>query len=445
MNEKLSVKEKAGYALTGFGHSVWLTFLSTYILFFYTDVALIRPATASLIISAATIWDAINDPLIAAYADNHTFKNGEHMRPYLVYASIPLAICLVLMFSVSGSGSAAVIFAFLTYFLFRIPSTFYTLPICAMRQLATDDNMERISLNTVSSGAGSVGIASVSTLIYALICAVAGMEGNSMVNPRRGFLFGAALVGVIVVGTSLFNYFTTKERVQPQKNESMKFFDACCIILKNRSFRQNLLLNFFYGTISSLTTGYALYYCKYVVCNQSLFIPISAMYIIGVLVSLPFVSKMFKKLGRVKMMTAAAAVIILGSAVFIGFSKAPFSAFVLCFCIGVGTEFLTVMLAINRADITDVIEKTDGKRLDGMIGNVSTFIQKLATALLTALLGFVLEASRYDATAATQPGSAIRAIVLIMGLGGLLSAIIIGFVSSRQCIDRELAENGIER
>ena len=446
MNEKLGFKEKLGYGMTGFGHSVWMTFLSTYILFFYTDVAGISPAVAGVIISIATIWDAVNDPLIAAFGDNHKFKNGDRMRPYLIYASIALAVCLVLVFTVFGTGKTTVIMAIVTYLLFRVPSTFYGLPIVAMRQLATADNRERISLNTISSGAGAVGIASVSTLVYAIICAIAGTDASgNMQNPEKGFFFGAVLVGLLVIFTSIFNYATTKERVKPEKEEKTPFIAAAKIILKNRSFRENLLLNFFYGTISSLTTGYALYYCKYVIHNANLFIPISAMYILGVVITLPFVQKIHKALGRMKMMVAAALLLALGSLVFILFARKVFAAFFLCLTIGIGTELITVMLAINKADITDVIEKTDGVRLDAMVGNVSTFFQKLATALLTAGLGVVLELSHYDSEAASQPESAVMAIILIMGLGGLISAIVIALVSKFQVIDRELKENGIER
>ena len=445
-NAPLSFKEKLGYGLTGFGHSVWMTFLSTYILFFYTDVAHISPAVAGVIISVATIWDAVNDPLIAVWADNRTFRNGDRMRPYLIYASIPLAICLVLVFTVFGTGKVTVVMAVITYLLFRVPSTFYGLPIVAMRQLATENNDERVSLNTISSGTGAVGIASVSTLIYALICLVAGTDADgNMLNPRLGFGFGAAFVGALVVVTSVYNYCTTKERVHPIRQQKIGFLPACRVILKNRSFLENLALNFFYGTIASLTTGYALYYCKYVVKKPSLFIPISAMYILGVLVTLPFVSKIYKRLGRKRMMTLASLLLAAGSLLFVFFAKRAFSAFVLCFCIGVGTELITVMLSVSKADITDIIERADGMRLDGMVGNVSTFFQKLATALLTALLGVVLELAHYDADAAAQPPSAVTAIVLIMGLGGLISAVAMGIISHVQVLDEELKRHGIER
>ena len=446
MGEKLSKKEKLGYGLTGFALSLWVTFLGTYMQYFYLKVAMIRPAVTGLIMSTVMIWDAINDPLIASFADNRRFKNGDRMRPYLIWSSIPLAICLFLTFTVFGSGSVTVIMAFVTYFIFRVPSTFYSLQISAMRQLATPDNLERVSLNTISSGWGAVAIASVSTVLWALIRMVAGVdaEGN-MINAQRGFWFGAVVVGIIVIGTSLYNYYTTKERVQPEKEEKTAFMEACRVILKNRSFRQNLLLNFFYGTITTVTTGYALIYCEDVLGKPDLVIWVSGMYIVGVLISLPFVSKVYKKLGRGRMMAISALVLLAGGIVFIIFSKAVFSGFVLCLSIGIGTEFMTVMLAINKADITDIIEKTDGSRLDGMIGNVSNFFQKLASAALTAILGVALEWAHYDAELASQPESAMRAIILIMGLGSIISAAAMWLLSKNCSLDEELKAAGIER
>ena len=446
MNEKLSFRERIGYGLTGFGNGCWMALLSSFLLFFYTDVAGIRPAVASGIISAATIWDAINDPLIASFADNHRFRSGERIRPYLLIASVPMALCLALLFTVFGSGTLTAVMAFVTYFLFRIPSTFYCLPMGAMAQLATPSDEERVTLNTYSSGGGAFGTAFCSVALLPIIRAVAGLdESRNMVNPRRGFFVGALLVGIVVVASAAYNYFTTRERVRPETENKEKFLPSCAVILRCRSFRQNLLLTFFYGTICSLVTGYALYYCTHVLGNQALATPVTAMYIVGVAAALPFVRRIYEKLGRTKLLLLAAAILTAGSVVFLAAPRLLIAPFFYCLCIGVGSELVFVLLAINRADVTDILEKESGVRHDGMVGNVSNFIQKCATAVLTALLGVVLELVHYDADLPEQPASALTAIVLIMGLGGLISALLIGVVSSRLNLDSELEKYGIRR
>ena len=422
-SEKLSVREKLGYGFTSFGSGCWSSFISTFLLYFYTNVAGIRPAVASTIISLSVIWDAINDPLFASVADNHTFRNGEKMRPLLVYASVPLAVLLVLMFVVVGNGWGTVIYAFLTYFLFRIPSTLHALPMNAMRQLASPLDSERVSLGAWATGGGSFGMAISAVAFWPLIRAIAGLDAEGqMIAPRRGFFIAAAIVGAILVAASFYNYCTTKERVHPAHAQRVPFFTACRVILRNRNFNLNLALTFFYGMLSTLVSTYALYYCSYVLGRPGLATPVSAMYILGIVVSLPFVSLLFKKLGRKGLFTLSAIILTAGSAVLLVFARQIFAPFLFCFCIGVGTEFASVLLSLNRADITDIIEHSDTYRLDGMVSNVTNFIQKCATAVLTFILGLVLEFTHFDGNLSEQPASAVTAIILIMGLGSLLAS-----------------------
>ena len=445
--EKLSFKEKIGYSLTSFGNGSWSSYINTFLLYFYTNVAGIRPAVAGTITGLAVIWDAINDPLFASLVDNHTFKNGEKMRPLLIYASVPLAICLVLMFTVFGDGGTfTVIMAFVMYFLFRIPSTFYNLPMNGMRQLATGDDSERVSLGAYATAGGSFGMAIAAVGMWPLVRAIAGLDSErNMINPRLGFAAGAAIVGVIIIAASIYNYLTTKERVKAQNPEKTPFFEACRRILKNRNFMISLLMDFFYGVLSMLVSTYAVYYCTYVLNNADLVTPVSAMYIFGVVAAIPFVSKLYKKLGRKKHFALSTAILGLGSIVFMLFPRNIISPFFFCLCIGVGTEFASVLLAVNRADVTDIIEAKEGSRLDGMVSNVSTFIQKCARGLLTFILGLILEYAKYDGNLSTQPDSAVTAIILIMALGGVLSSIGMYISAKGLRIDEEMAECGINK
>ena len=440
MDTYLDRKEKLGYAYVSFGTGCWNSFISTFLLYFYTNVAGIRPAVASTIISLAVIWDAINDPLFASVADNHTFKNGERMRP-LLWTSIPLALCLVLMFTVVGSGTVTVIVAFAAYFLFRIPSTLYTLPMNAMRQLASPLDTDRVSLGTWSTAGGSFGMAIAAVAFWPLIRAIAGVDADGqMINPRLGFLIGAALVGVLVVVFSIYNYCTTRERVHPKTEEKVPFITACRLILKNKNFNINLALTFFYGMLSTLVSTYALYYCSYVLNAPGLTTPVSAMYILGIIIAVPFVNRLYKKLGRKGLFTLSAIILTVGSAVMLIFARLIFAPFIFCLCIGIGTEFANVLLTLNKADITDIIENNDAYRFDGMVTNVTNFIQKCASAVLTFILGLVLEFSHFDGNLSVQPDSAVTSIILIMGLGSLIASVGLWFGSSRLRIDEDIEQ-----
>ena len=432
MENKLKFSEKLGYGLTNFGAATWLSFINTFLLFFYTNVAHIRPAIASLIISLAVIWDAVNDPLFASMADNHRFKNGEKMRP-LLWSSIPVAVCLILCFTVFGKeGSVfSMVMAFVTYFLFRIPSTLHMLAANGMRQLASPVDEHRVSLGTWATGGGSFGMAVASIVFWPVIRGIAGLDGaGNMINARKGFLFAAVIAGIIVIATSVFNYFTSTERVHDDVSEKVPFLKSCKILFGNREFNLNLGMLFLYGLYGTIISGYSLYYCTYVLNKPGIVSAVMATYVVGIIAALPFVNPLYRKLGRKKVIGIGTGILILGSLVFFVMAKKVISLFVLCACIGVGTELVTVMLGLNRADITDEVSEECSTRMDGMVNNVMYFGQKLGNALLTFLLGLVLEFSGFDGNLNVQPAGAVSAIFFIVGITTMIASVGIGAFAS---------------
>lgn len=444
MKEKLSFKEKIGYTLVAMGSDFTTQFTGSFLLYFYTNVAGIRAGLASTIISLSVIWDAINDPLIASYVDNHRFKNGERIRPLLLYSAFPFAICLVLLFTVlpNASYTGKVFYCFGWYFLYMIPRTFYYLPVFTMRQIATPDEEERVKLNQFISYGQAVGSSLPTLIMWPVIRAIAGLEadGKTMINPNRGFLVGAIVVASMVIVCSLYSYFTTKERVIPEHNEKTRIADAFRMLLGDRNFIRNLALFFFYGMCVTLCTSYAIYYCTYVIDKPSFPTVMGAMYVVGTVAATPFVKAMYKKHGRNRTLVIGSAILAVGALLFVLAPKFILTPFVFSCAVGVGTAITIIVIGVNRADITDVAEYRHGRRMDGMVSNVTSFIKKFAHALIVAVLGWILEFSGYNGELSEQPQSAVTAIVLIIGLGVLIAAVMMGVMSSKLTLDEDVKE-----
>ena len=72
-NKKLSVLTKIGYSFGEIGSQCSWTLISSYLTVFYTDVVGLTPVAISAIMLIARIWDAVNDPMFGAIAENtHT-------------------------------------------------------------------------------------------------------------------------------------------------------------------------------------------------------------------------------------------------------------------------------------------------------------------------------------------------------------------------------------
>jgi Na+/melibiose symporter-like transporter len=77
-NDKLKLSSIVWYAIgMSTGRQFITALVSTYILIFFTDTFGIPAAAAGSIMFFATIWDAVNDPLIGTLADRTRMRWGQ--------------------------------------------------------------------------------------------------------------------------------------------------------------------------------------------------------------------------------------------------------------------------------------------------------------------------------------------------------------------------------
>ena len=157
MDNKKVVKtgEKLGFLGFSCANNIAYNLKSMYYFTFLTLILKIDVLAAGFILTLGTIWDAVNDPLIALYSANHTFKNGEKLRPYALYMCVPWAITLVLLFTNFHLSSVwTVIVCILVYFIYEALDTFLCMPYNSLASLASRSDEDRKSINAFRSLGG---------------------------------------------------------------------------------------------------------------------------------------------------------------------------------------------------------------------------------------------------------------------------------------------------
>ena len=96
---KLSWKTKLIYGVGDVGNAMVNSAIGFFLMIFYTDGALIAPALAANALLVGKIWDAINDPLFGWISDRTTSRFGKR-RVYMIFAALPLAVAVALLWSV---------------------------------------------------------------------------------------------------------------------------------------------------------------------------------------------------------------------------------------------------------------------------------------------------------------------------------------------------------
>ncbi|HWY25477.1 MAG TPA: MFS transporter, partial [Nevskia sp.] len=129
-----------------FGFNLYWQMASFYLLYFYTDVLGLPPATAGAIYMSALVWDAMADPLIGMLADRTRSRYGRY-RPYLLFGGPPLTLCFLLMFvGPGGGGTLAVAFAAATHVAFRSVYAVINIPYASLFARVTRDARLRTDL-----------------------------------------------------------------------------------------------------------------------------------------------------------------------------------------------------------------------------------------------------------------------------------------------------------
>ncbi len=210
-------KELTMFALGGMGQGMIYAMMSSYISDYYVNVLQLPLIFVVVLMLAARVWDAINDPLMGIIADKKTTKLGK-MKGYIVYASPFIAILtLLLYFSPNFEGTALMIYAALTYILWGMSYTMADVPFWGIPNVMTKNPEERGQVVSFAKTINGIGTAVPEVLF--LIAGVALPYVISKSDPiafeKKKYLIIAAIVTVFGIILYLNSYRHINERYIP--------------------------------------------------------------------------------------------------------------------------------------------------------------------------------------------------------------------------------------
>ncbi len=170
MNQKVSIKEKIGYALGDGAANIAWRGVATFLFIFYTDVFGLSPAVVGVLFLVARFSDGISDVLMGIIGDRTKTKYGK-FRPWILWTAIPLAIILALLFTDPNfSNSGKIMYAYITYIVFTLIYTANNVPYGALMAVMTGDDKERASIGSFRMvGAFSGGMLVQGLLLFLVI------------------------------------------------------------------------------------------------------------------------------------------------------------------------------------------------------------------------------------------------------------------------------------
>lgn len=421
---KIGVKEATGYAIGEAANMFNLTYISSYLKVFMTDVLRISPSRAGFMFIITRLWDCINDPIWGGMvAKKHPRKDGK-FRPYLKTVAFPLGIATLLCFlpyqQITTNQTILLLICYVMYIFYGMMYTGMNIPFGSLASVITDDPKGRTLLSTFRSIGSGVGGGVVSLIAPLVIFSATGKidettgKAVTAADPTKMCIFGVAM-GVLSIIFYLWSYKVTKERVPSEAEPKVDFKKTYGGLIKSRPFVTVALAGVLISGQLQFNSFNSYLYKNYF-CNTNLSIVGTICNYLPMAVLVLFMPKLVERFGKkelcgnVSIVSAAAAVLLAigaNSKSFINFINGGhgevFPAWlfmVALFIIGFGYTFVSLTCWAVVMDVIDYQEYKTGIRSESAVYAVYTFSRKLGQTIADASGLFLLQWAQYNSDTA---------------------------------------------
>ena len=429
---KIGGKDIAGYTIAEAANMFNLTYITSFLKVFMTDVLKIAPKRVGIMFIITRLWDVINDPLWGiVVAKRKPGKDGKFLQ-YLRLVAVPLGISTVICFLPYSDPNSIFYNAYLAnhptllfavcIFTYLIYCTMYTamnIPFGSLASVITDDPKGRTLLSTSRSLGSGVGGAVVSLIapfiIYVgtgVIDPVTGKE-QEVADGNRMFIY-ALLMGIMSIAFYLIGHRNLKERVPAVDEEKIDFKKTYLGLFKSRPFVMiaisGVLISGQLQFNSFNTYLYKNYFTETslgVLGTICTYLPMAALMLFTPKLAAKFGKK--ELCGNMAIISAAASIFLAITANSPGFIHwinpqqdiYPAWLFMLCLLlIGFGYTFVSLTCWAVVMDVIDYQEWKTGIRNESAVYSAYTFGRQLGQAIADAGGLFLLQWAKYDSETA---------------------------------------------
>ncbi|WP_342047949.1 MFS transporter [Bacillus sp. OTU530] len=440
-NKQVPLKERISYGLGDTASNLVFTMVSTYLMFFYTDVFGLNVAAVGTLFLVARIIDAFDGPAIGVLIDRTSTKWGKS-RPYFLWLAIPFAVVAVLTFMTPDlSPSGKVIYAYATYIVLGIMYAAINIPLSSLLPSLTSSSQERTVVNTFRMVGSQIGALIVNAAVLPLVA----FFGKG--NQQQGFLYTMILFASIAVVLFFTTFANTKERVQVNGNKPLPFKQGVKALKGNFPWWILLFLNvilFISLVVANQSTMYYFTYNLERVDLVPLLNGLSSVALVGI-IAVPFLAK---KLGKRNTLLLGFIISSLGQIIlYLGSESVTIPMIITGRVLGmVGFGLVGGLKFAMIADTVDYGEWKSGVRAPGLLMAASTFGVKFGMGIGGAIGAWVLSAGGYVANQ-KQSASALSAIEfnfvwlpLICYIIGIIAVLFYRLDKEEAKITQDLAE-----
>jgi melibiose permease len=456
--KKLSGKEKFAYGIGAVGKDMVYMLSASYILYYYQDIMGVKAWIMGIILLAARVFDAFNDPIMGIVVAKTRTRWGK-FRPWLFIGTLTNAIVLFFMFaappSLDGGGLAA--YAAVTYILWGVTYTMMDIPYWSMVPAFTEGGKERENLSALARSCAGVGSAIISIItvmaVSALGNALAGSGASDIEIERVGFKYFALIIAIVffVFIFITCTFIREKSTVDIKTASVGDMFKA---LVRNDQAMAMVITIVLVNTAVYITSNLLIYFFKYDLGgagwrgDYTIFNTFGGgVQILAMMLIFPLLRKFFNtmKIFYVCIASAVGGYVVLLVMTLSGVSSVyPF--LLPGFFIFAAAGILNVLVTIFLANTVDYGELKNKRRDESVIFSMQTFVVKLASGISALIASICLTifniSSDENAVVDAVAGTSVVGLRLAMTLLPILVLVIAVCIFRKKYIltDKRLEE-----
>ncbi len=450
--EKQPATAVIGYGLGDFAMNLAFSMGTSFLLYYFTDVAGLTAAAVGTMFLVVRLWDAFTD-LFAGRMVDKTMTRWGKFRPFILWFAVPVLFLSFLNFNVPTPGikwlglfewnldsSGRLLYAYLAYAILGLVYSLINIPYGSLASAMTQSVNERAKLVAARAFGAAIGGVALTYVVAPQISAIQKTAPKLAENADAAAkaahevaalayrqsvqgVFTTTTLWFILIGSVayLLTFFWCRESVV-RTTPKVSVKETFETLKQNKPLAYLCAASLFYLIGLFAVGGSTAYYAKYVMGDISQTANMTLVNSGIALLITPIIPWIIKKLGKKTVFQWCGMFTIVGG-VALAFVPTGALAMALIFLAvkGIGASLINTVMFGLEADTVEYGEWKSGKRSEGATYAIFSFTRKVTQSIGGAVGAWALAIGGYLSASATnpnpvQPESAIFAIKFTIGL-----------------------------
>jgi len=399
-NQALTVKDTITYSVGSLGREISNSCVNVFFLAYLNIYMGLDALVLTVAFVIAKLWDAINDPLLAALVNNAKKSRFGRFRPWIAVGAALNTASLILMFTPLNqevSETLKYTYYIAMYIVWGMTFTVVDVPFWSMIPTIANSTEERNKVSSLAKLIGGFGGFVISSIGTSLILPSLADKGITVAYLVLGICAGAIMISFMSV-TIICN--REKYKIPHEKVGFRQILDLFKANDQLQSYATSYVLFASAATIALFQMLYLFVYCYENGANlfnhnysYTVFVAVACT---GQGIAMFFYNFITKKIPREKLYGANYFMAIIGmiGMFFIFFPLKEGNYLVNTIAVALAGAFLMTANGLNQigstvmiADVVDYGEWKSGKRGDSLIFSVQTLLTKFSSTIAMLILG----------------------------------------------------------